>query len=108
MRVACRGESCDRGQAVVLALVVATVLFVAVLVAAGVMGTRVAQRARAQAAADAVALAAVIGGDAAARQVAAANDAVVVSLSFDAATRSATVVVRVGEASATARATDAP
>lgn len=98
----------DRGQAVVLVIIVAAVLFVAVLSAAATMGRHAIERGRAQSVADAVALAAVIGGDSAARQVASANGAAILSLVFDQRDDAVSVVVRVGDATAVARATDAP
>lgn len=102
MRVSCR----DRGQATVLLLACVTVLVV-VMVAVAHFGGRVMVRERAQAAADAAALAGVVGGRPAAARLAARNGGNLVSFrSPDSLT--VEVTVRVGDAVATARATRAP
>ena len=98
----------DRGQAVLL--------MVAVVVLAGVLAMAVAQMAattarrdQAQAAADAAALAGSRGGHDAARRLAAANGAELVSFRvLDAGSATVEVVVRVGGVTATARASRAP
>ena len=95
----------DRGQAVLL---MAAVVVLAALVSIGLAdaGAVVAQRQRAQTAADAAALAGVSGGQAAAAQLAASNGAVLVS--YDQHGFEVTVVVTLGRVSARARASDGP
>lgn len=101
----CKSRRSDRGQAIPLLL--AVVALVAVVMAATArFGGRVLAEEQAQVAADAAALAGVTGGRAAAMRVAAANDAVLVA--FTEADLDVQVTVRVGEATATARATRAP
>jgi Flp pilus assembly protein TadG len=84
------------------------VVVVAALVAMGVAreGTVMAQRERAQTAADAAALAGVTGGRSASADLAVANGATLVSFERDGST--VTVIVRVGDVRARARATDGP
>lgn len=95
----------ERGQAVVL---MAVVVVFAALVAVGVaqVGSVMAERQRAQTAADAAALAGLHGGQLAAVQLASSNGAVLVSFSRDGA--SVTVVVSSGRVHAHARASDGP
>jgi hypothetical protein len=101
VRVRCR----DAGQAVFL--VVAVVVVLAVTAAAMArFGVRLVAREQVQIAADAAVLAALQGGRAAAGSVAAANGGVLVSLQGDGDT--ATVIVRLGDLEATARASRAP
>ena len=97
-----RGE---RGQAAILVVVVATVIGAAVLVGLGGLGRDLVDRARAQTAADAAALASLEGGRAAATRLAAAHGAVIVA--WSGGEDEVTVTVRRGRARATARATDA-
>ena len=104
MRSNCR----DRGQAVVLLLIVVVMAALAV-VGTGQFSVRVIDRGRAQTAADAAALAAlaaVAGGRIAAGRLAVDNGARLVS--FAEADGAITVVVDVGGQRATARATDGP
>lgn len=101
MRSNCR----DRGQAVVLLLMVVVMAALAV-VGTGQFSVRVIDRGRAQTAADAAALAAVAGGRIAAGRLAVDNGARLVS--FAEADGAITVVVDVGGQRATARATDGP
>ena len=101
MRSNCR----DRGQAVVLLLIVVVMAALAV-VGTGRFSVRVIDRGRAQTAADAAALAAVAGGRIAAGRLAVDNGARLVS--FAEADSAITVVVDVGGQRATARATDGP
>jgi len=96
----------DRGQAAILLLAVVAVLAVTMSVAVAAMGRTTIDRTRAQTAADAAALAAVQGGSTAAGDLAARHGAVIVELSV--AGDTVTVTVRVGDVTATARATDAP
>ena len=98
----------DRGQAAVLVLVVATVLFVSLSVALVVVGGRVIDRTRAQTAADAAALGAVIGGREAAETLAGRHGATLVSFIRGPDVGRVTVVVRLGTATADAAASDAP
>ena len=98
----------DRGQAVVLVLG-AVVLAVVCTVALARFGGTVTDRERAQAAADAAALAATDGGRTAAFTVALANGAVLVAFTvLDAEAGTVELTVALGTASATARATRAP
>jgi Flp pilus assembly protein TadG len=95
----------DRGQAVML---MAVVVVFAALVAIGVaqVGAVMAQRQRAQTAADAAALAGLTGGRSAAAALAASNGAVLVS--FEQQGFSVTVIVANGQVRARARASDGP
>lgn len=87
---------------------VAVALGVAVLAALVDFGGIVQERARAQTAADAAALASLDGGAAAARDYAARHGGVVVSWERGPGTHEVTVTVRLGAATATARASNAP
>ncbi len=98
----------DRGQAALLVVVVATVLFAAVLSGLAVVGRTAADRARAQTAADAAALASLDGGRAAAVDLAARNGAVVVSWRRGPGEHEVTVTVSIDGVTASARASDAP
>lgn len=100
----CRSEKCS-GQATVLLLVVVT-LAVVMMVATAHFAGRVVMREQAQIAADAAALAGTEGGRSAATHLAIANGGVLVS--FALVGEAVQVVVRVGDATATARATRAP
>lgn len=95
----------DRGQALVVVLGVVAVAALLVVAVASV-GGRLVRRDRAQAAADAVALAAVVEGRAGAAALAARNGASLVSYQEDG--DEVTVVVAVDGERATARATDGP
>ena len=95
----------DHGQATVLLLAVVALVVVA-MVATAQFGARLVDRAQAQVAADAAALAGVSGGRSAAKRLASANDGVL--MSFAAVGDDVQVVVRVGGASAAAHATRAP
>lgn len=95
----------DQGQATVLLLAVVA-LMVVCMVATARFGARVVDREQAQVAADASALAGLTGGRSGAAHLAGANDGVLVS--FTMVGDDVQVVVRVGDASATARATRAP
>jgi hypothetical protein len=95
----------DNGQAVVLLLAVVVMAALSV-VAVGLFGQRIIDRARAQTAADAAALAATQGGRAAAQRLAAGNGAVLVG--YAEAGDVVTVVVEVHGERVTARATDGP
>jgi len=102
-------EGQDNGQAVLL--MVAVVACCGLLaVAVGSLGVALRERQQAQTAADAAALAGVDGGAPAAAAIAAANGAELTS--FDRVPSgdgwTATVTVSVGDASATARATNGP
>ncbi len=98
----------DRGQAAVLVVIVATVLFVALSAALVAVGGRMIERTRAQTAADAAALGAVAGGRDTAAALAARHGATLVSFEPGPADGQVTVVVRVGSATAVAAASDAP
>ena len=107
-RGAVRDNRRDRGQAALLVVCVSAVLLVAVLVAAASMGRTVLDRQRAQTAADAAALAALEGGRDGAAEFAERHGGSLVSWRVGPTSDDVTVVVRVGETTATARATDAP
>ncbi|HUS41270.1 MAG TPA: pilus assembly protein TadG-related protein [Ilumatobacteraceae bacterium] len=98
----------DRGQAAVLVLILATVLFVALSSALVTVGGRMIDRTRAQTAADAAALAALVGGPEAARTLAQRHGASLLSLTFGPASGQVDVEVRLGTATARAAASDAP
>lgn len=98
----------DRGQSAVMLLIVIAVLAGALGAALADFGAAVGERTRAQTAADAAALASLDGGRSAAARLAAANGAAVVSWSLGPGPDDVTVTVRVGDSTATARATDAP
>jgi Putative Flp pilus-assembly TadE/G-like len=98
----------DRGQAAVLFVVVVSMLFVVSITAVAVVGGRVVDRARAQAAADAAALGSLEEGRADAELLAARHGAVLVSWVRGPGPDEVTVTVRFGTATATARASDAP
>jgi Flp pilus assembly protein TadG len=98
----------DRGQAAVLVMVVAAVLFVAMSAALVDVGGRLIDRARAQTAADAAALGAVSGGREAAETLARRHGATLVSFGRGPDAGLVTVVVRLGTATADAAASDAP
>jgi hypothetical protein len=87
---------------------IAAVLFITISAALAVVGGRMIDRTRAQTAADAVALASLQGGRRAALYLVERYDAELVAYSSTSDRRSVTVVVRVGEATASAAATDAP
>jgi Flp pilus assembly protein TadG len=98
----------DRGQSAVLVLVVALALGIALLAALVDFGGVTQDRARAQTAADAAALASLDGGAVAARDFAARHGATVVSWSRGPGDDEVTVRVRLGDSTATARASNAP
>ena len=98
----------DRGQAAALVIVVVAVLAAATMSAIAALGVDVRDRARAQSAADAVALAWLDGGEAQASRVARANHATIVSWAPGPEPGEITVVVQVASVSARARASDAP
>ena len=99
----------DVGQAAVLLLLVVVVAVGIALMSALVeFGAVTQQRARAQTAADAAALASLDGGVSAAATYAERHGATVVSWSQGPESHQVTVVVRLGDTTATARATNAP
>ena len=87
---------------------VAAVLLVAIVLALATMGRTALDRTRAQTAADAAALASLEGGRSAADALAQRNDAVVESWFRGPGPFEVTVTVRLGDTTATARASDAP
>jgi Flp pilus assembly protein TadG len=99
------GRSRDGGS-LVLAMTVVAVLAALVAVATVEVGIAMVQRQRAQTAADAAALAGVSGGHAAAARLAAANSGRLIS--FVRTDWTVRVVVRLGDATATASASDGP
>lgn len=98
----------DRGQAAMMVLVLATVLFASMSVALVDLGGRLIDRTRAQTAADAAALAAIVGGHEAAEKLAQRHGATLVSFERGPGPGRVTVVVRLGVATADAAASDAP
>lgn len=88
-----------------LLVVVTAVLLVVVLLAIATMGRTMVDRTRAQTAADAAALAGLDGGPSAASRLAARHGAQVIAWSERGDV--VTVTVRLGDTTATARATDA-
>ena len=96
----------DRGSMLVLVMLVGVAMTAAVTLALMPVLTGLIDRQRAQSAADAAALAGVIGGQGSSAVVAAANEASLVAWSR--AGDEVTVTVVVGGQRATARATDAP
>jgi hypothetical protein len=98
----------DIGQAAVLLLVVVVAVGIALIRALVEFGAVTQQRTRAQTAADAAALASLDGGLSAAATYAERHGATVVSWSKGPESHQVTVVVRLGDATATARATNAP
>ena len=98
----------DAGQAAVLLLVIVATVGIALMSALVEVGAITQQRARAQTAADAAALASLDGGAPAASTYAAPHGATVVSWTRGPGPHQVTVVVRLGVATATARATNAP
>ena len=95
----------DSGQAIVL-LLAYVVVTVVLMVAVGHFSARLVDQQQAQLAADAAALAGVVGGRDAAERLAAANDGVLTD--FVVAGYEVVVEVRVGNEWAKARATRAP
>lgn len=98
----------DRGQAAVLVLVLATVLFASMSAALVEVGGRVIDRTRAQSAADAAALGAITGGHEAADTLARRHGATLVSFERRPDAGRVTVVVRLGTATVHAAASDTP
>lgn len=96
----------DRGGALVMTVLIALGLGGAALTAVAPVAEVLIDRQRAHTAADAAALAGVLGGPDAASSVAAANGAALVAWSR--AGHEVTVTVEVGEQRVTARATDGP
>ena len=96
----------DRGSMLVFVMLVGVAFTAAVTLALMPVLVGLIDHARAQNAADAAALAGVTGGEAAAADIAAANDATLVAWSR--AEDEVVVTVQVGEQQASARATNAP
>ena len=92
----------------VLVVAIAAVLLVVFVVALGSVGRTAVDRTRAQTAADAAALASVETGRPAAESIARRHGASVVTWSRGPGTHEVTVTVRLGDTTATARATNAP
>ena len=95
----------ESGQALPILLVVVALAAVSI-VAVAEFGVRLVHEARAQAAADAAALAGVMSGEQAALSVAARNGALLVSFRTDGSL--VTVVVAIGPVTAVARASRSP
>jgi hypothetical protein len=101
-------ERNDRGQAAAMVLALATALFVALTSATLVVGSEMVDRTRAQTAADAAALASLRGGRAAALALADEHGAALVAYTPGSNPGQVRVVVRVGDSTAAAAASDAP
>lgn len=101
-----RRGSGDTGQTATLAVIALTTLAIVLIIAVARLGTTILERSAAQTAADAAALAGVVSGRTAADAVAGANGAVIIA--WTTAGHTVSVTVRLGDAVATARATDAP
>ena len=98
----------DVGQAAVLVVTVSAVLLVAIVLALGAMGRTAVDRTRAGTAADAAALASLEGGREAAETLASRHGATVVTWFRGPGPSEVTVTVRLGDTTATARASNAP
>jgi hypothetical protein len=98
----------DAGSAAILVLVVSVVLGTALMSGLAQLGSTVRDRMHAQSAADAAALGSLEGGRSWAASLASANGADLVSWVAGPGPGEVTVVVAVGEVTATARATNAP
>ena len=103
----------DPGQAAVLLVIVVVALAATIVSELAEFGVTARDRGRAEAAADAAALAALDGGGlgggaAAASRIAAANGSTLVSFTVGPGRSDVTVVVRVGDETARARATEEP
>lgn len=103
-----RDSTRDDGQAALAMVIMVAVLFVALVMAAGTFGGRALDRTRAQTAADAAALGSLTGGRLQAHRLAHDHGATLVSWERGPGPHDVSVVVRLGTATATARATDAP
>jgi hypothetical protein len=98
----------DGGQAASLVLVVVTAVGLVVAAALGDVGRAVVDRQRARTAADAAALAGVLGGRGAAVELARRHGGALVGWEVGPGPGEVTVVVRLGDARVVARATDSP
>lgn len=98
----------DRGQAAIVVAMVVSVLFVVVIAALVVLGGRAIDRTRAQSLADAAALGSVGRDRGAAARLVGADGGTLLSWSANPDRTVVTVVVRVGDATATARASIEP
>jgi|TARA_B110000240_G_C13374764_1_gene399817 hypothetical protein len=98
----------DAGQSAAFLLVIVVAVGLALMSALVGFGAVVQQRTRAQTAADAAALASLDGGAPAASTYAELHGAIVVSWTRNPESHEVTVVVRLGDTTATARATNAP
>ena len=96
----------DRGAMTVLVVLVAFAITAAIVLGLVPLLVDLTDRQQARSAADAAALAGVTGGRPAATALATANDAALIGWSRSG--REVTVSVRVGDQTATARATDGP
>ena len=96
----------DRGQAAISAVFVVAAVFAAVVSSIVTVADRVVERTRAQTAADAVALVSLDGGRAAAQRMAGRHGATIQS--WSSGPHVVTVVVVLGDATATARASNEP
>jgi hypothetical protein len=100
----------DVGQAAVLLVMVVCLVFTVSVTALATLGRDMTQRTRAQSVADAAALAGLVQGRGVGEEIAARHGASIVSWTMDSAADGdvITVVVLLGDATATARASDRP
>lgn len=108
IEVMARVERDESGQAAAFVMAVVAALGTVLLVAIAQLGGGMVDRTRAQSVADASALAALDGGRHAAERIAGRHGATVVAWSVGPAPGEVTVTVRIGDATAIARASDAP
>ncbi len=98
----------DRGQVAVAVVLIGATIFVLLMSALSNLGGLMIDRVKAQTAADAAALASLDGGRSKADELAHIHGAMVILWQRGPGRDEVTVVVQLGEATATARATDAP
>lgn len=98
----------DRGNAALMVMMIAAALAMALSAAVLGLGGHMIDRVRAQTAADSAALAALQGGRRAAEALAHRHGAVLLSVVTVADERRVIVIVRVGDSTARAAASDAP
>jgi hypothetical protein len=108
MRIAQSEQGHDHGQAAVFLVVIATTLFVLMISSLSILGGRALDRVQAQSAADAAALASLDAGLPGAQSMALEHGAVVVSWRQGPGLDEVTVVLRIGDVTAIASATNAP
>lgn len=108
MRMSYSPTAHDRGQVAVGVTLIGAAFFVLLMSALSHLGGLMIDRVQAQTAADAAALASLDGGRSKADELAHVHGAIVILWQRGPGRDEVTVIVQVGEATATARATDAP